>query len=127
MNDTTNNTETETKRYTIRRDGKKDFVFTGVKLGSSSDYENQGPQNSRWHEIEMYKTNAGKYVVAQCYVTCWQGEEDSRRADVCESAAEVLELLSWEDEESNAGLSDLAKEALVEAAENDSAFKGLTL
>ncbi|MHB1325666.1 MAG: hypothetical protein ACYC0L_05590 [Thermoleophilia bacterium] len=76
---------------------------------------------------EFYRTDSGRYVVTQIFRTRWQGEEDSHRADVCESAAAVQQLLSWEDEEGNSGLSNLAKEALEAAAQNDTAFEGLTL
>ncbi len=116
----------ETKQFTVTRDGKKDLSFTGVHIAVASDHEHQGPQNTRWSEIDIYRTDSGKYVVAQVYRTRWQGEEDSHRADVCESPADVLELLSWEDEEGNNGISNMAKEALEAAAENDSAFEGLT-
>ena len=116
----------ETKQFTVIRDDKKDLAFAGVLISSGSDHEHQGPQNSRWSEIDIYRTDSGRYVVAQVYRTQWQGE-DSHRADVCESAAAVMELLEWEDEEGNNGLSNLAKEALDAAAENDSAFEGITL
>ena len=118
---------TNSKHFTVTRDGKKDLTFTGVLIGSGSDHEPQGPNNSRWSEIDIYRTDSGKYVVAQVYRTRWQREEGSRRAEVVGSPAEVLELLSWEDEEGNSGLSNLAKEALEAAAENDSAFEGITL
>ncbi|MCL4473881.1 MAG: hypothetical protein M1455_08090 [Actinobacteria bacterium] len=114
------------QKYRVRRDGKKDLSFTGINIAEASDHEHQGPQNTRWSEIEIYKTDSGKYVVAQVYRTRWQGEEDSHRAEVCESPADVLELLSWEDEDGNNGISNMAKEALETAAENDSAFEGLT-
>ena len=117
----------KSKRFKVSRDGDKDLSFTGVLISSSSDFEYQGPQNSRWSEIRIYRTDSGKYVVAQVYRTQWQGEEDSHRADVCESAAAVLELLSWEDEDGNSGISNMAKGALEAAAENDSAFEGITL
>lgn len=127
----------ETKQFTITRDGKKDLVFTGVHLAGASDHEHQGPQNSRWSEIDIYRTDSSKYIVAQTYRTCWQGESDSRRADVCESAQAVYDLLSWEEDggeewedgrkvEHDTGISDMAKEALEKAAETDSAFEGLT-
>ena len=118
---------TNSKHFTVTRDGKKDLSFTGVLIGSGSDHEHQGPQNTRWSEIDMYRTDSGKYVVAQVYRTQWQGEEGSRRAEVVGSPAEVLELLEWEDDEGSSGLSNLAKEALEAAAENDSAFEGITL
>ena len=118
---------TESKRFKVYRDGNKDLAFTGVKIGSGSDHEHQGPQNSRWSEIDIYRTDSGKYVVSQVFRTQWQGEENSHRADVCESAAAVLELLSWEDEDGNSGISNMAKEALEAAAENDTALEGITL
>ena len=114
-------------RFTIRRDGDKDLTFNGLRLGSGSDHESNGSQDSRWSEIDIYRTDSGKYVVAQVYRTQWQGESESHHAEVCESAAEVLGLLELEeDEEGPGGISNMAKEALEAAAENDSAFAGLT-
>ena len=52
------------QKFTIRRDGKKDFVFSGVHTAEASDHEHQGPQNSRWSEIDLYRTDSGVYVVA---------------------------------------------------------------
>ncbi len=66
-------------------------------------------------------------MVAQRYVTRWQGKENNYRADVCQAPAEVYDLLSWEDEAGSSGLSNLAKNALERAAEVDSAFEGSTL
>ena len=43
------------------------------------------------------------------------------------SPAVVLELLSWEDVYRKSGITNMAKEALGVAAENDSAFEGITL
>ncbi|MCL6107066.1 MAG: hypothetical protein M1309_06975 [Actinobacteria bacterium] len=42
MDNTTNST-----KYRVRRDGKKDLLFTGVLLGSGSDYQHQGLQNAK--------------------------------------------------------------------------------
>ena len=53
------------------------------------------------------------------------GESDSYRADVCDSARAVYDLLAWE-EDGETGISDMTKEALEEAAEADSDFEGLT-
>ena len=45
---------TETKHFTVTRDGKKDLTFAGVLIGSGSDHEHQGPEYSPWSEIDIY-------------------------------------------------------------------------
>lgn len=117
--------EIETRHYTVARDGHEDMSFTGQLLASGTDHENKGPRQSCWSEISIHKTDEGKYVVAQCYVTSPQNEEESHRSEVCESAQDVYDLLAQQDEDSGSGISDLAKQVLEEAAGIDGSFEGV--
>ncbi|MHB1403866.1 MAG: hypothetical protein ACYCXE_05070 [Thermoleophilia bacterium] len=69
----------ETKQFTILRGGKKDLAFSGELIAEASDHEHQGPQNSRWSEIDLFRTDSGVYVVAQIFVTRWKREYPAQR------------------------------------------------
>lgn len=102
----------EAKKYRLTRDGERDLEFEGERLASVSSHHYQGPRNTRWTEIRIYRTQAGKLVVAATNRTRWEGERDTFNAVICESSADVYRtLVEWSGDE----LSDLAKEALREA------------
>ncbi|MCL4310681.1 MAG: hypothetical protein M0Z32_01000 [Actinomycetota bacterium] len=67
------------QKFTIRRDGKKDLSFRGQLIAEASDHEHQGPQNTRWSEIDIYRTDSGAYVVSQTFVTRWKQEYPAQR------------------------------------------------
>ena len=109
------------KEYTITRDGQRDLRFTGEKLADASNQWVAGKENNRWHELALYRTATGRYVLQEEYVTRWQGETGASNAVVCATAQEALDVLANED----GGLSALDKELLQEAAKVDEAFSGL--
>lgn len=104
-------------RFEVRRDGDTDLRFEGVPLADVSSQTNQGPDQSRWTEIRIYRTKGGKYVVVVVGRTQWQGEHDRRAAYVCEGKKGVIDALFQDDPyaEGEGYLSHLAKEALDEA------------
>ena len=119
----------ETKEFTIRRDGDRDLRFKGAELAAVSSFYHQGPMNTRWCELTLYKTEGNKYVVADVNRTRWEGEHDTHSATVCETADDVYAALTDDTEEYGGGvtLNGLAKELLEEAAQEDEGFKDLTL
>lgn len=109
-------------KFKLTRDGERDLVFTGERLASVSDHNYQGPKQSRWTEIRIFKTRAGALVAGVLHRTCWQGEHDTFHAEICESPAEVYaELLDW----SGDVLTDLAKEALRDAGLDDQTVEAI--
>jgi len=112
------------QKKVVKRDGQKDLKFTGEPLAEASNQWIAGKDQTRWTEIRIYRTDKGKYVVSVIGVTRWQGEQDSHKAEVCETAEEVYKELLTEDFE-GAFLPDVAKEALEEAAKNDPAFESV--
>lgn len=107
--------------YTITRDGQRDLKFTGEKLAEVNNKWVAGRENNRWHELTLYRTAGGKYVLQEVYRTMWQGELDSNSATICDTAEEVLAALTNEE----GTLHNLDKELLQQAARNDQAFAGL--
>lgn len=109
------------QEHILTRDGLKDLKFTGELLATVSNKWVAGKDNTRWHELSLYKAKSGKYVLQRVYVTLWQGELGNHAAAAYDTAEEVLDALTDED----GGLSDLDKELLQEAAKGDPAFAGM--
>ncbi len=102
----------ELKTYTLTRDGMKDLRFKGEVLAEVSDHHYQGPRNTRWTVIKVYRTEAGAYVVGVVHRTLWENEADRYHAVVCEKPADVYQAMQ---DHFPDYLPDLAKEALCEA------------
>jgi hypothetical protein len=109
------------QEYTVTRDGQKDLRFSGELLVEANNKWVAGRENNRWHELSLYRTTGGKYVLQEVYRTQWQGEIDRHGAAVYGTAEEVLDALTCED----GGLSDLDKELLQRAAKADPGFASL--
>jgi hypothetical protein len=105
----------------IRRDNMKDLVFKGVELGSASSRTINGPGQNRYSNLSLYKTEGGKYVFHNEYITHWQGESDTSEAEVFDTAEDLINDLIGPDGE----VSELRKELIEEAAKHDDAFKGV--
>ena len=97
-------------KFTLTRDGGKDIQLEGELIGEATSHHYQGSRNTRWQEIDIYRTAAGKLIVQRTHKTCWEGERDAFDVEVCPSLDEVMAFLTVDGE-----LSDLAKEALKDA------------
>lgn len=106
---------------TISRDGQKDLEFEGIELASSSDWKQQGPNNSRFSRFGLYRTEGGKYVIHRENISHWAGEENDSIAEIFDSAAALVA----DGENEYGGYADTFKALILEAAEKDEAFKGL--
>lgn len=109
------------QEYTVTREEQKDLRFLGEILAESSNKWVAGKDKTRWHELTLYRTASGKYVLQDDYWTLWQGEENSRTVEVFNTAEELLEFMI--DEEGS--LSDLEKQILQLAAKTYPAFADL--
>jgi len=70
------------KEYTLTRTGDRPLSFTGELLAVADGRIHSGQEQNRWHEIRVYKTAGGKYVLEIEYCTCWQGENSHHRGSV---------------------------------------------
>jgi len=104
--------------YVIERNGQRDLQFDGTLLASANDRRAAGREKTRWRELTLYKLKNGSYILQTEHLTLWQGELGTSSAAVCNDALEVVEAL----EQADGGLSELAKELLMEAAKADAAF-----
>lgn len=80
------------KAYEIDRDDGRPLRFTGEVIASTSSKTVDGPGSSRWTELCLYRTAAGKLIGERVGRTIWTGESDRREAQVCGSEAEVVEF-----------------------------------
>ena len=55
--------------FTVPRDGKRSLRFVGEAVAAASSHSHQGPDQNRWHELRLYKTQSGKYVLVSVHRT----------------------------------------------------------
>lgn len=103
------------EEFTIPRKGKLPLKFTGEVLSYASSYVDGKP---RWFEVEIYRTESGKYVVHGSGLSDVSGETDWHWAEVCETPGEVITALE-RDGDQGRYLPTTSMEALEEAADVD--------
>ena len=85
--------DTQCEPVTLQRTGNSPLTFTGELLASANGERQAGKEQNRWHEVAVYRTGGGRYVVSVHYRTRWQGELDHGQAEVAETAAEAAAVL----------------------------------
>jgi hypothetical protein len=108
-------TATETTVHTVR-EKEGELVFEGEHLAHASSHDGF---KSRWLEIDIYRTAAGKYVVAGCGRTVNAGEKDRPWAHVSDSPHGAVESLYLYDRDDVRYLTNVARQALREAGSRD--------
>jgi hypothetical protein len=81
-------------KMTAQRTGQRPLSFVGESLASASSQHHAGKERNRWHEITVWETSAGKFVVGVSYHTQWEGEsnyDDGVVFDTKDQAATLLE------------------------------------
>lgn len=104
---------------TLFRDDEKHLRFVGEVIAEASSRSHEGPTQSRWTELALYRTAGGKLVVARIRRTCWQGEEDQCAAEVCADPAGVVR---WLMEDSDGRILDVHHRLITRAATEDPRF-----
>lgn len=79
---------------TLHRSGQAPLQFTGDLLAAAGSRDTQGPCQTRYHDLAVYRTETGKLVLAIEYQTQWQGEHDRAHAWVCETPADLRAQLA---------------------------------
>ena len=79
-------------QYKLTRDGDAPLTFTGEQVATATTQEHQGDGQNRWHEVAIYQTTSGKYVIEIQFCTQWQGEHGTREAHV-EAALEAVAVV----------------------------------
>lgn len=71
--------------HTIPRTGNAPLKFEGELIAKSvptPDSGKKGKEPKRWHELTLFCTLTGKYVLAISYRVEWKGEHDHHYAEV---------------------------------------------
>lgn len=62
--------------YILKRTGREPVKFTGELLADIGGPTFKGREQNRWHDLALYKTQAGQYILYITYHTTWEGESD---------------------------------------------------
>ena len=81
----------------LSRTGDAPLAFVGVELAREEGLWYGGQQQNRWHELALYQTNAGKFVLAIAYRTQWQGEDQYDEVFVHERMRDIVLTLQHYD------------------------------
>ncbi len=79
---------------TLSRSGRAPLQFTGMVIAKASSQQYQGPCQSRWHELTVYRHADLRLVLAIGYRTQWQGEMDRDEAIICADDAALRDSLA---------------------------------
>ena len=77
--------------YSLPRSGNSPLAFDGELIAESDGQRQFGKEHNRYHEIAVYRTDGGKYVVAIRYHTHWQGEAHHDFAIAVDTASEAAD------------------------------------
>lgn len=85
--------------YRLDRTGKLPLSFKGEHLAgvAGEDYLDERRKNPRWHDVDLYRTGAGRYVLHVRYRTEWKDEVGFDEAAVLEGPGDVAALLNGMD------------------------------
>ena len=83
--------------FTLKTSSGRDLRITGAHIGSASTSDDRSDSDysgdpGRWTEMELYRTESGKFVCRISHMTRWQGESDRHTVEVCETLDELFEF-----------------------------------
>ena len=64
------------KEIIVRVDDAPDLRFTGQLIARVDDRSHEGPRNTRWTELRLWRTKSGTHVAGRLDRTQWIGERD---------------------------------------------------
>ena len=67
-------------QFHLRRTGNQPLEFEGTLIAQAAGPQINGRQRDRGHDIRVYRTVGGTYVVETVYWTTWAGEAEVRTA-----------------------------------------------
>lgn len=83
--------------HTLPRSGKRALSFAGERIAGDSTLADNGPGNTRWWTVAVYRSDAGHYVLALEWHTRWQGEISSQSAEIYDALEAVADALEAHD------------------------------
>ena len=75
-------------------DNEPDIQFCGELIAEVSSYR-AFENDSRWTELDLYRTASGKFICHQIGRTRWVGEKDRYKAAVCKTTNEVIDFFGY--------------------------------
>jgi hypothetical protein len=69
-------------KYKLERTGQAPLSFEGALIAENEGKWAAGKEQNRWHDLRLYRTSGGKYVLQIEYCTQWQGELSYAQAEV---------------------------------------------
>jgi hypothetical protein len=78
---------------TMRRTGQPPLTFQGELIAEADGHSHTGPGQNRWHELALYRTAGGAYVVQVAWRSRYEHESDDDQARLCPDARAVADLL----------------------------------
>lgn len=83
-------------KYKLTRTGNAPLVFDGEIIAESNGRVASGKEQNRWHDLRLYRTTGGNYVLEIAYISQWEGELGTSVA-IQVSKESVLEELQMHD------------------------------
>ena len=77
----------------VKRDNDKDIKFTGNLIAEISS--KKPVDDIRWTELQLYRTQGGKFICSEIGRTTIEGEHNHHKADVCEDHDEVINFFGY--------------------------------
>lgn len=81
------------EEHKVPRTGNVPLAFQGEEVASSAGKYHTGQDQNRWHDITVYSTAGGRYVVHIAYRTMWQGEDGHDTVVVCGLIPDIADTL----------------------------------
>ena len=116
-----NERQRQMENYKVKRDGLPPIVFTGEKIGHGTTRTVSGSGQNRWTDVDIYRTQGGKYIASIARMTIWEGESNRRTATSKPTAAEIIQWLK--DDTESETLGDASQEAVEDAVKVDEGFQ----
>ena len=107
-------------KHTLKRDNERPVTFRGERIGEAST---QSCNDTRWTDVDIYRTQAGRLIAHTSHISQWQGEGCSYHVVMADNVETLLGLLRYSDEYSDeydaegsdGALSDVVLDALADA------------
>lgn len=85
------------EEFTLARTGDAPLRLRGVLLAEGDSERRGGNDTTRHHELAVYRTGSGRYVVRIAYRTTWQGEGERLLAIICDTPDDVIACVRGHD------------------------------
>lgn len=82
--------------HILPRTGNAPLKFEGELIAESrptQDPDKPGKDPKRWHELALFRTAGGQYVVSISYRADWKGEHDHHHAEVVPDVPNAVRII----------------------------------